>query len=84
MTTRRQFLGTIPAAGAALTVGSNFLLEGSSARAETVAPLAGHFHPKGKAPSKFTLDILEEGQRPPYRSAIRETWTSRRRGSSPR
>ena len=62
MTTRRQFLGTIPAAGAALTVGSNFLLEGSSARAETVAPLAGHFHPKGKAPSKFTLDILKKAK----------------------
>ena len=62
MTTRRQFLGTIPAAGAALTVGSNFLLEGSSARAETVTPLAGHFHPKGKAPSKFTLDILKKAK----------------------
>jgi alkyl sulfatase BDS1-like metallo-beta-lactamase superfamily hydrolase len=62
MTTRRQFLGTIPAAGAALTVGSNFLLEGSTARAEAVAPLAGHFHPKGKAPSKFTLDILKNAK----------------------
>jgi alkyl sulfatase BDS1-like metallo-beta-lactamase superfamily hydrolase len=62
MTTRRQFLGTIPAAGAALTVGSNFLLEGSTARAEAVAPLAGHFHPKGKAPSKFTLDILRNAK----------------------
>lgn len=59
MTTRRQFLGTIPAAGAALTVGGSFLLEGSSARAATAPPLAGHFHPKGKAPSKFTLDVLK-------------------------
>ncbi len=62
MTTRRQFLGTIPAAGAALTVGSSFLLEGSSARAETTPPLAGHFHPKGKAPSKFTLDVLRNAK----------------------
>jgi alkyl sulfatase BDS1-like metallo-beta-lactamase superfamily hydrolase len=62
MTTRRQFLGTIPAAGAALTVGGSFLLEGSSARAATAAPLAGHFHPKGKAPSTFTLDILKKAK----------------------
>ena len=27
--------------------------------AQEQAPLKGHFHPKGKAPSKFTLDILE-------------------------
>ncbi len=25
-------------------------------------PLAGHFHPKGKAPSKFTLDILRQSK----------------------
>ena len=25
-------------------------------------PLAGHFHPKGKAPSKFTLDILKKAK----------------------
>jgi alkyl sulfatase BDS1-like metallo-beta-lactamase superfamily hydrolase len=62
MTTRRQFLGTIPAAGAALTVGNNFLLEGSYARAETAPPVAGHFHPKGKAPSKFTKAILEQSR----------------------
>jgi alkyl sulfatase BDS1-like metallo-beta-lactamase superfamily hydrolase len=59
MTTRRQFLEAIPAAGAAFAVGSSMLLEGTAARAETPAPLAGHFHPKGKAPSKFTREILE-------------------------
>lgn len=58
MTTRRQFLGTLPAAGAALTVGANFLVEGAATQA-AAATLAGHFHPKGKAPSKFTLDVLE-------------------------
>lgn len=62
MTTRRQFLGSIPAAGAAFAIGSNFVLEGSSARAETSAPPAGHFHPKGKAPSKFTKEILEKSK----------------------
>ena len=62
MTTRREFLGSIPAAGAAFTIGSNFVLEGSSARAEAQAPAAGHFHPKGKAPSSFTKAILEKSQ----------------------
>ncbi len=79
MTTRRQFLGTIPAAGAALTVGGNFLLEGSTARAETVAPLTGHFHPKGKAPSKFTLDVLKNAKTTLPFGDTRETWTSRRK-----
>ena len=62
MTTRRQFLGAIPAAGAAFAVGGNFLMEGTSARAEAAPPLAGHFHPKGKAPSTFTLDILRQAK----------------------
>ncbi len=58
MTTRREFLSTIPAAGAAFAITSNFLLEGSSAQAEQIAPHPGHFHPKGKPPSRFTLDVL--------------------------
>jgi len=62
MTTRRQFLESIPAAGAALAVGGNFVLESSAARAQTAAPLAGHFHPKGKAPSKFTLEVLKKAK----------------------
>lgn len=61
MTTRRQFLGTLPAAGAALTVGANFLVEGATTQA-VAAPLAGHFHPKGKAPSKFTLEVLKDAK----------------------
>ncbi len=32
------------------------------ARAQAAAPLAGHFHPKGKAPSKFTLDALKKAK----------------------
>ena len=58
MTTRREFLGGIPAAGAALAVSSNFLLEGTAAHAEAAAPASGHFHPKGKAPSKHTREVL--------------------------
>ena len=62
MTTRRQFLGAIPAAGAAFAVGGNFLMEGTGARAEAAPPLTGHFHPKGKAPSKFTLEVLRQAK----------------------
>ncbi|OYW56501.1 MAG: hypothetical protein B7Y80_06330 [Hyphomicrobium sp. 32-62-53] len=62
MTTRREFLGAIPAAGAAFAVGGNYLLEPTPARSEIAMPLAGHFHPKGKAPSKFTLDILRQSK----------------------
>ena len=71
MTTRREFLGSIPAAGAALTIGGNFVLEGSSARAEAQLPAAGHFHPKGKAPSKFTLDASGKGAKRHCRSPTR-------------
>ncbi|MBA4130295.1 MAG: hypothetical protein C0519_02610 [Hyphomicrobium sp.] len=62
MTTRREFLGALPAAGAAFAVGGTFLGEISSAQSETAKPLAGHFHPKGKAPSKFTLDLLKQSK----------------------
>jgi alkyl sulfatase BDS1-like metallo-beta-lactamase superfamily hydrolase len=60
MTTRRQFLGTIPATGAAFAIGGNFIMEPTPARAEGTPPIApGHFHPKGKAPSEQTLAVLQ-------------------------
>ena len=63
MATRREFIGSLPAAGATFAVASNFVLEESPARAqEATTPLAGHFHPKGKAPSKFTLDVLRQAK----------------------
>ncbi|WP_414462646.1 alkyl/aryl-sulfatase [Hyphomicrobium sp. DY-1] len=62
MTTRRAFLEAVPAVGAAFVVGSNFVLEATSSWAEEAAPVPGHFHPKGKAPSKFTKAILEQSK----------------------
>ena len=61
MTTRREFIQTVPAAGAAFAVAGHTLLGEGTAHAQTppAAPLEGHFHPKGKAPSKFTKDVLE-------------------------
>ena len=34
----------------------------SLARADEPAPLKGHFHPKGKAPSKFTLEVFKKAK----------------------
>jgi alkyl sulfatase BDS1-like metallo-beta-lactamase superfamily hydrolase len=62
MTTRRTFLGSIPATGAAFAVGGAFLAEPRPARAQTAAatpPLApDHFHPRGKAPSEHTAAVF--------------------------
>ena len=53
----------MPAAGAAFAVAGDFIFEGGAARAQQApAPLAGHFHPKGKAPSPFTLEVLKQAR----------------------
>lgn len=65
MTTRRDFLHTLPATGAAFAVAGKLLLEDSSAAAQPAPaqPLSGHFHPLGKAPSRHTIAVLEEARR---------------------
>ena len=62
MTTRRQFIVSVPAAAAAFALADHFVLGASPARAQQIDPLQGHFHPKGKAPSKFTLDVLKQAK----------------------
>lgn len=63
MATRREFVQAIPAVGTAFAIGGHLLLDDSPARAQGAAvPLPGHFHPKGKAPSKFTLDALSQAR----------------------
>jgi len=63
MTTRREFVQAIPAVGTAFAVGNYLLLDDNPAQAQgTAAPLAGHFHPKGKAPSQSTLDVLRQAR----------------------
>jgi alkyl sulfatase BDS1-like metallo-beta-lactamase superfamily hydrolase len=62
MTTRRQLLSSIPATGAAFALGSVLFDEGQAHAQEAPAPLAGHFHPKGKAPSSHTIRVLEEAK----------------------
>ena len=60
MTTRRQFMMSVPAAAAAFALADHLVLDVAPARAQQIDPLQGHFHPKGKAPSKFTLELLKK------------------------
>jgi alkyl sulfatase BDS1-like metallo-beta-lactamase superfamily hydrolase len=63
MSTRRDFVKSLPAAGAAFAVAGHLALESHPARAaELAAPLKGHFHPKGKAPSQYTLEVLKQAR----------------------
>ena len=63
MATRREFVQTLPAIGTAFAVGGQLFLDDTPARAQgTTTPVEGHFHPKGKAPSKYTLDILAQAR----------------------
>jgi len=64
MTTRRQFMISVPAATAAFAVAGHWLSGEAPARGQEAVsqPLKGHFHPKGKAPSKFTLEVLKKAK----------------------
>jgi alkyl sulfatase BDS1-like metallo-beta-lactamase superfamily hydrolase len=62
MTTRRQFLQTVPAIGAAFAVAGHIAIGEASAQAPAVEPLKGHFHPKGKAPSAHTIEVLKKAR----------------------
>jgi alkyl sulfatase BDS1-like metallo-beta-lactamase superfamily hydrolase len=62
MSTRRQFIQSLPAVGTAFAVAGNLVLEENSAHAQQIDPLQGHFHLKGKAPSKHTLDVLKRAR----------------------
>jgi len=53
---------SVPAAAAAFALADHFVLDMSPARAQQIDPLQGHFHTKGKAPSKFTLDVLKRAK----------------------
>jgi alkyl sulfatase BDS1-like metallo-beta-lactamase superfamily hydrolase len=65
MTTRRDLLHSLPVTGAAFAVAGRIVLDDTPAAAQPAAaqPLAGHFHPLGKAPSRHTIAVLEEARR---------------------
>ena len=58
MTSRRDFIQSVPALGTAFALGSLPLGEAAAA-ATAPQPLEGHFHPKGKAPSIHTIEALK-------------------------
>jgi alkyl sulfatase BDS1-like metallo-beta-lactamase superfamily hydrolase len=62
LTTRRQFIQSLPAAGAAFSAAGHFVFGEGAASAQQGGPLEGHFHPKGKAPSKFTREVLQKAK----------------------
>lgn len=62
MATRRTFVQGLPALGAAFAVGAAATLNESPAQAAPAAPLKGHFHPKGKAPSAHTQAVLRKAR----------------------
>ena len=62
MTTRRDFIKAVPAVGAAFSIAGRVYLDDAPARAQGVAPLEGHFHPKGKPPSNFTQEVLKSAK----------------------
>lgn len=53
---------SVPISATAFALADHFLLDVSPARAQQIDPLQGHFHAKGKAPSKFTLEILKQAK----------------------
>ena len=66
MATRREFIQSLPAVGTAFAVAGQIMLDDGPASAETQpqspSPVKGHFHPKGKAPSEFTLNVLRQAR----------------------
>jgi alkyl sulfatase BDS1-like metallo-beta-lactamase superfamily hydrolase len=59
---RRHFLGGLAAASSAFAIPGAMVTEATAQNAQLTTPLKGHFHPKGKAPSKFTREILEKSK----------------------
>jgi hypothetical protein len=59
MPTRRQFTQSLPAVGTALAIAGNLIFDEGAARADQTAPLAGHFHPKGKSRPKNSSKVSE-------------------------
>ena len=62
MMPRRHFLGGLAVAGTAFAIPASVLAQEATNPPPSAAPLDGHFHPLGKAPSKYTVEILEQAK----------------------
>jgi alkyl sulfatase BDS1-like metallo-beta-lactamase superfamily hydrolase len=52
----------LPVAGTVFAVTGEMLSGANLARGQQIDPLKGHFHPEGKAPSKFTREVLKQAK----------------------
>jgi alkyl sulfatase BDS1-like metallo-beta-lactamase superfamily hydrolase len=57
MRIKRRYAGLLAVASAAFAFAGVAAFDAGSAHAQATAPVPGHFHPKGQAPSKFTLEL---------------------------
>jgi alkyl sulfatase BDS1-like metallo-beta-lactamase superfamily hydrolase len=62
MATRRQFIQALPAVGTAFAVAGHLVVGEGSTLAQETAPFGRHFHPKGKAPSVVTREVLKQAK----------------------
>src|SRR5260370_4706521 len=62
MISRREFVKSLPVTGTAFAVAGQMILNVAPVRGQQMDPLKGHFHPSGKAPSKFTLEVLRKAK----------------------
>lgn len=62
MSTRREFIQALPAAGAAFAAAGSLIANEEPAWGQQIDPLKGHFSPNGKPPSPFTLEILKQAK----------------------
>jgi alkyl sulfatase BDS1-like metallo-beta-lactamase superfamily hydrolase len=53
---------TLPAVGTAFAVAGHQVASEGAARAQEPIPFERHFHPKGKAPSPFTREVLKQAK----------------------
>jgi len=62
MTTRREFTQTVFGTGAAFALTGHAMSDARPAGPPAAAQQEGHFHPKGKPPSRFTKEVLEQAK----------------------
>ncbi|MDP4003260.1 alkyl/aryl-sulfatase [Methylobacterium sp. NEAU K] len=65
MSTRRAFIKTLPAVGAAFSAAGCLMVEARAAdgtEPRAGVPLPKHFRPKGKPPSAFTREVLRQAR----------------------
>jgi alkyl sulfatase BDS1-like metallo-beta-lactamase superfamily hydrolase len=67
MQTRRDFMNTVPVTAGAFAIGGSFLtgspLYAGEAAIVSAKPHKGHFDAEGEAPSKHTMEVLNQARK---------------------